>query len=548
MGEKLYNGIRLPAEWPPKYSLEDLAAVNTYPPYLRNPPAVIPIDTGRQLFVDDFLIAQTDCVRVFVKPEIHPASPVLKPETLEELDNGNCAMAAPFNDGCWYDPEDRLFKMWYMPGWFHTMALALSDDGIHWKRPDLGVVSGTNLVWPPKEFHERDGSLVWLDCDSADPTARFKAFQFYRYGAGYAGEPGEGRLQASPDGIHWSDPVITTPVGDNSSFFYNPFRKKWVMSIRRAVQVKREGVPEWGLRARYYHESEDFIKGARWAPSEEVLWQETDSLDLPDPRFPNHNVALYDLNASPYESLMIGLFGVFRGPENNICEELGIPKTIDLEAGYSRDGFHFTRPDRTPFLASSRKEGDWNRAYLHSTGGLCLVVEDKLYFYFTGFSGESEKLGRFGQGYPGRSRRVMYAGASTGLAVLRRDGFVAMTGGDNGRGTLLTRPVLFSGKYLFVNADCGYGDILAEVLGPDQKPIEGYGKEQCEPVQGDSTKACVAWKGKKNLSDLAGKPVSFRFYLNNSRLYAFWVSLDEKGRSGGYVAAGGPGLPGARDL
>jgi hypothetical protein len=43
------------------------------------------------------------------------------------------------------------------------------------------------------------------------------------------------------------------------------------------------------------------------------------------------------------------------------------------------------------------------------------------------------------------------------------------------------------------------------------------------------------------LASLAGKPVRFRFHLTNGRLYAFWVSRDESGRSDGYLAAGGPG-------
>ena len=89
-------------------------------PYLSHPPQVIPIDLGRQLFVDDFLIAETSLIRAFGKPEIHPQSPVLSPETDEEMDSGYCPMAAPFNDGAWYDPQDNLFKLWYMPGWFHS--------------------------------------------------------------------------------------------------------------------------------------------------------------------------------------------------------------------------------------------------------------------------------------------------------------------------------------------------------------------------------------------------------------------------------------------
>jgi hypothetical protein len=485
---------------------------------------------------------------VFEKPKIHPASPVFKPETTEEMDNGNCPMAAPFNDGCWYDPHDGLFKLWYMPGWFHTMALAVSRDGIYFERPVFDVVPGTNLVWPPQPYYERDGALVWLDNESPDTASRYKMFQFYRFGKqGETGKPFEGWLQTSPDGIHWSIPTVTTSVGDNSSFFYNPFRKKWCMSIRRGISMENtKGLP-YGLRARFYHEADDFLSGAQWDPqNDESLWQLTDSIDKPDPRFPEHPVALYDLNVTPYESLMVGLFAVFRGPENNICEEMGIPKTIDLELGFSRDGFHFTRPERTPFLAASRKEGDWNRAYLHAAGGLCLVVNDELRFYFTGFSGKSPKLGPYDMGSSGRMRRLMYAGASTGLATLRRDGFAAMTA--KGSGHLKTYPLIFSGNYLFINAYCGDGEVKAELLYENGCIIPGYEKENCLPIKGDSTKVQLKWKNKKTLALLAGKPVVIKFYLAETKLYSFWVSRDEKGASGGYVAAGGPGFTGSRDL
>ena len=89
----------------------------------------------------------------------------------------------------------------------------------------------------------------------------------------------------SEDGIHWSEPTRTTQVGDNSSFFYNPFRRVWCMSIRRSAPIT-------GLRCRYYHESDGFIEGAQWNTNEEVFWQRTDRLDLADPDRPHHRVAL----------------------------------------------------------------------------------------------------------------------------------------------------------------------------------------------------------------------------------------------------------------
>ena len=50
----LYNGIELPEPWPPR--AEDFPNDPQRPPYLASPPEVIPIDVGRQLFVDDFLV------------------------------------------------------------------------------------------------------------------------------------------------------------------------------------------------------------------------------------------------------------------------------------------------------------------------------------------------------------------------------------------------------------------------------------------------------------------------------------------------------------
>src|SRR5437773_9796135 len=77
-GETLYNGIRLPSPWPPK--ITEIPREPVTPPYLKTPPAVIPIDVGRQLLVDDFLIAETTLRRVFHTPTPHANNPLVRPE------------------------------------------------------------------------------------------------------------------------------------------------------------------------------------------------------------------------------------------------------------------------------------------------------------------------------------------------------------------------------------------------------------------------------------------------------------------------------------
>ena len=168
-----YNGLSLSDEWPPQHiNLDSRRPLSV--PYLASPPACVPIDLGRQLFIDDFLIEKTDAERVFHAAQADAASPILKPETAMELNDGHCPVAAPFNDGICYDPQDQLYKMWYQAGWFDGTALAISTDGINWQRPAFDVIPGTNAVVTHAPDFIRDGSCVWLDHEAPDPGQRFK--------------------------------------------------------------------------------------------------------------------------------------------------------------------------------------------------------------------------------------------------------------------------------------------------------------------------------------------------------------------------------------
>jgi hypothetical protein len=160
-----------------------------------------------------------------------------------------------------------------------------------------------------------------------------------------------------------------------------------------------------------------------------------------------------------------------------------------------------------------------------------LVVGEELYFYA---GARSNELGN-----PDAHR-------STGLAILRRDGFVSLDAAET-KGTLTTRPLRFSGKHLFVNADVDGGQLRVEVLDQHGQVVSPFSLANCEPIGADKTLQKITWKGAADLSALAGQPVRFRFSLENGALYAFWVSPDRSGASHGYVAAGGPGLTGPTD-
>ena len=59
----------------------------------------------------------------------------------------------------------------------------------------------------------------------------------------------------------------------------------------------------------------------------------------------------------------------------------------------------------------------------------------------------------------------------------------------------------------------------------------------------DATKTCLA----TGLEKCRGREIKVRFVGKDVSLYAFWFS-DEKGASRGYLAGGGPGYKGLRDL
>jgi hypothetical protein len=526
-------------------------------PYLANPPDVIPVDTGRQLFVDDFLIEYTDLKRKFHQPAKHEGNPVLTPETGPEMNQGYCPMAAPFSDGCFYDPEDKLFKLWYMAGWFDGTALATSSDGIHWRRPELDVVPGTNLVLASMDDHRRDGLSVWLDHEAVDPSERFKMYVFNRQGKiGGSLESVGGFQLTSPDGVHWKMRGQVGRTGDNSTYFYNPFRKKWVFTVRTVGRPAPPWIHDpWGSgsrqsgsgrrgRARSYWDNSEFLAALDdWDGYDPVFWLGTDRLD---PMRDNYDIGrspqLYKVDAAGYESLMLGLLQLHYGPPNDVCANGGFPKLTELQLAFSRDGFHWDRSCRETFIGGRPNEkNSWERAYIHSTGGVCNVVGDKLYFYYGAFQGNESNLNPMGQ-WSG-----MYANASTGLAILRRDGFASMEAGEEGK-MLLTRTITFSGKHLFVNVDGPGGSLSAEVCRPDGQPLPGFTREDCIPVSTDSTKQLMAWRSTDSLESMAGKPVRLKFYLAKAKLYAFWVSQNLQGNSGGATAAGGPGLTGTWDI
>ena len=253
--------------------------------------------------------------------------------------------------------------------------------------------------------------------------------------------------------------------------------------------------------------------GARNLISTQVPWF---AVDRDDCAFEQCDV--YNVDGVAYESILVHGLAILHGPA--VGGEL---KNNSAHMGFSRDGFHITRPDdRRPFL--DVPEGWWN---VQLASGSPIVAglgsrEERLYFY-VGYG--------FGNG-GGKSVYKDYE-ERTALATLRRDGFARLQATN---GTATTRPLAFSfvsgPRYLWVNANVK-GGLKVRVLSDAGAPLCGRAANITGPA--DATRRRLLL-----VSDLAERAIRFEFRLEDAALYAFWVAGPD-GKSGGFLAGGALG-------
>ncbi|MBC2602689.1 glycosyl hydrolase family 32 [Puniceicoccus vermicola] len=497
-------------------------------PYLKQIPDIIELQPGRQLFLDDYLweAHRTSMSPCYHQPAKFSGNPILWPETAEETDPRFPPCAIAKSGGVWFDDRYQLFKMWYMTGYLGYAALAISRDGIHWERPSLDIVPGTNLILP-QEVHPDSGSVI-IDHNATGDEPRYKMLMREPNPVGPPWiDNFEALLYTSKDGVHWDFRGKSGPMDDRSTMYYNPIRQKWVQSIRKWHPL--------ACRARYYHEGDHFLESARWTEESMTPWMRADCLDH-GKYFP---AQLYNFDAIAYESMMIGFHQILHGPNNPHGESRGEPKLTELYLSSSRDGCHWYRPDRQPFIPARREYGSWEFGYVESSAGMCCIVGDELWLYYSAYGGDPNRITEDWR------TNGMYSNGAMGLAKIRRDGFASMRPNYPGS-ELQTRRMRFKGRHLFVNATTVGSRLSVAAIGTDEKPIPGLSHEDCLGFVGNSTCAQIRWKN-KDLYSLEEEGVRFHFKLDRGDLFSFWMTDNLEGKSGGFTAAGGPGYTNGRD-
>ena len=470
----------------------------------------VKIDTQRQLFVDDYLIADSsNLTRRLHQPERHSANPVLR---LREK---------PWEQGFGHsvfvmrDEKSGKFRMWYNLRHFvqdenglryrGPTCYAESADGIRWIKPELGVFKygddkNNNITLPQGTI---DG--LFYEPDEPDENRRYKALVWHDPGDQKEYAPREGfYLYWSPDGIHWQgdnqrcvmpngqgtnfpdEPL--SGVGDTTNFRWDTKLKKYVANLKILFRSPT-------LRTVGHCESDDLI---HWTRPRMTIHR--DGLDEPDTQ-------MYEHVTFPYESMWIGF------PRAMHTERTGW-KQVEVELSCSRDGRHWTRACRGQRFLPLGPEDGWDSDYLiPGRPGAPFLIDGQLRFYYWGTRRTDKR---------DDSKDVRWS-MHIGLATLRRDGFVSLDAGDE-PGKVVTRPLTFAAKALLVNAEVADGGYLkAELQTAAGEPVEPYTLGQCKPVTGDVTAAPVAWQDKQAIEHPPDTSLRLVFELKNAKLYSFWI-------------------------
>lgn len=455
------------------------------------------LSASPRIFVDLSEVDRRENVqRTFHQAVKQSGGPVLRQEAAWERHPGMTASVV-------YDLEEKVFKAWYMAGFYapgekHVQCLALSADGIHWERPELGLHqalgNSRNNIVIPASYHDGMDHFesVLKDSLDPDPARRYKAL-------GWSSFDWDGPLAGiytavSPDGMQWThlpEPAFRFhprpgtadlgPVGDAQSLMIDPLRRRYAAFLR--------GSPE-----RLVSWSEDFVT---WTPPRPFL-------------SPLHEEeSLYNNTGFVYGEQYLGVLTHFdKGP---------FAQTQTLRLLTSRDGERWSRIPGEP-LVPLGEVGEWDRFQLLLTGAPPIRVNDRLYLYYRGTARRHNKVPRE---YDPRiaadqDPRTM----AIGLATLRADGFASVSASYDG-GRLVTTLLRPGGDGLMLNLKSDYGETRVGCLDEEYRPLPGFGEEDCLPLQVDAVAAPVRWRERAGLAELRNRPIRLAFSLRNARLYSY---------------------------
>ncbi len=486
----------------------------------------IAIGSRLELFVDDVLVE-----RLSGKAELRLHHPVAREIAIKHdapWEGSGSGYHSVFRDGDLYRMYYKAWNLDVSGGGLDTSSHPLfccyaeSDDGIHWRKPELGLhefrgSKANNIVMvasPVGDTTSDPGHPAVFKDDNPDcpPEARYKAV------IRSSGARGLLAFQ-SPDGLSWSPmadaPVITEGAFDSQNLaFWDPVRREY-RAYWRIFTAGTTTESVWkpaGVRAIRTATSKDFL---HWEPHTDLTY-----VDSP----PEH---LYTNQIKPYYRAPHIFLGfptryVERGWSDSMRalperEHRDLRAAVHVRYGTalteallmaSRDGTHFKRWNEAFLRPGIEREGTWSYGQQYIAWQ---IVETE-----SALQGAGPELSLYA------SESYWTApGSALRRYTLRVDGFVSLSAPMAG-GELVTKPVTFEGNTLTLNfASSAAGDIRVELQQADGQPIDGFSLDDCNEVFGDSLRRTVTWNGGGDLGKLSGQAVRLRFVLRDADLFSF---------------------------
>jgi hypothetical protein len=507
-------------------------------------PESIVVGSEKQLFIDNRFIAKSEGVTLTMNPPQQDHEPVLV------ADRPSDGRIGPYNTVL---KEGALFRMWYFvfppdrsSRITEGVAYAESDDGIHWRKPDLGLIdyqgSGANNLVAPQpvgsESHwfgagrrldlRMQGAMVFKDTNpSCPPQERYKLWAKIQgiMPAGEELDPGQvplgvrkgdvlekvqrvmtGGLVAmySEDGIGWNvyEKRVETGACDTLNIaIWDERLQKYVGYVRMIPDL--DGVK---YRSVGRLESDDFRD---WSATESVF--EADQIDLGARPTRGHSMCV-DVYTNGFMKYPFAQEGYFMMPSFNYHWDRATgPSTLDVRLLTSRDGIDWQQAGgRKPFLRLGQL-GSLDSRRIYACPGV-VRVGDELWSYYAGFNTNHGDI---------LDPVSSVKGSGVFRAVSRLDGFISADAPYQG-GTLTTPPIVFEGKQLELNLDTSAGGVVrVEVQSAEGKPLDGFSLADADDLNGNSVRMPVSFNGSTDLGQLAGVPIRLSLQMYDCKLYAF---------------------------
>lgn len=447
----------------------------------------------KHLFVDDEMIGQLHHMRRKTHAASKLENPVLeadKPWEQGDVYEGKRDRRVYIYGTVIRDTRSGTFRMWYNR--LRKNYYATSNDGIHWKRPNLGQL-GENNMYNLFDFHSPSFIVDQFD---PDPEKRYKA----------VGSTRQGYFAAfSADGLNWKlypeNPVLKS--GDTITLAQDPANGEYLAFHKVSNDPRTKG------RQVFLSVSKDM---QHWSSPEPVMV--TDEIDHQQARLLEGGThsEFYNMSAFPYANQWLGMVTHFRrtGKPRVIKYDGGHAQSfadgpIDVQLTHSRDGRNWKRcSDRTPVIPLGPHHYDSG-----SILGLCnspVISGDEMWMYYTAITTTH------GGYLPDKEMSIA-------RASWRLDGMVSLQPEKDG-GTVESQPFLPEGNRLSVNANVANGKLMIQVLDAEGKEVDGYGT--CTIAGKDSVDIPVTWNNSRKLP--SGIPIRLRFQITQGDLYSYTIT------------------------